>query len=175
MLSATRIFHWLCQKDEDTCICIGCIENAGIFHFEIMLEGMVHSKKCRANVTIFREAKKMYRLVSTSLSTRALGAFGKCKVVSRTRLVREKETKQEVSIAIWMGWRWNWCEKINSCERSARSRWTTSWGWIWKIQKVWAPGQANEGILEPWSCLNGWKKSQMDCKEIVLHIFNKCF
>ena len=35
-----------------------------------------------------------------SLSQRALGAFRKYQVVSRTHLVRKKEAKQEVSIAI---------------------------------------------------------------------------
>ena len=113
-------------------------------------------------------------LSNFSQKTRGSHLEWKPLMVWRTYLVREKETKQEVSITIRIGWKWNWYEKINSCERSARARWTSFWRGIWKIQNVWASQQADEDIVESWSCSNGWTKSQMGCKEVVLHIFNKC-
>ena len=51
-------FHSLCEKLQDSRICGGCIKDAGIFDSEIFLKGWIHSKKCRANVTIFWEVKK---------------------------------------------------------------------------------------------------------------------
>ena len=93
-------FHRLRQKDEDTRICGRCIKKAGIFHFEIIFEGMGPFQKMPSECNHFLRSKKMYKLVPPSLSQRALGAFRKYQVVSRAHLVREKETKQEVSITI---------------------------------------------------------------------------
>ena len=38
-----------------------------------------------------------------------------------------------------------------------------------------ASQQADEDILESWSCSNEWTKSQMGCKEVVLHILKQVF
>ena len=71
-------FHRLCPKLQDTRICGGCIENAGILHSEIMFEGIGPYQKMPSEYNhCSRRKKKMYQFVSTSLSTGALGAFRK--------------------------------------------------------------------------------------------------
>ena len=74
-------FHRFCQKVQDTPICGGCVEKARILDFEIVFEGMSPFQKMSSECNHFSRSKKMYRFVPTSLSTGALGAFRKYKVV----------------------------------------------------------------------------------------------
>ena len=51
-------FHRLCPKIQDTRICGGCIEKAGILHSEIMFEGMGPYQKVPSEYNHFSRRKK---------------------------------------------------------------------------------------------------------------------